>query len=133
MCREITERLAGEIVFLQFAGTDTTAYAMTRAALYLAEYPEWHQELWQEQQELMAEYGDTIDRRVRPPPRLLPVQYCIYAYLTLQRYSSAQVWRRTARAAVCCCLCVMCTCILPWMLWSRLCGTSTCGVCTCGS
>ena len=68
MCREITERLAGEIVFLQFAGTDTTAYAMTRAALYLAEYPEWHQELWQEQQELMAEYGDTIDRRVRPPP-----------------------------------------------------------------
>lgn len=81
VCREISQRLAGEIVFLQFAGTDTTAYAMTRAAMYLAEYPKWHQELWEEQQALMAEYGDTIDRRVRPPP-LPPPLLCSIMYLS---------------------------------------------------
>lgn len=64
-CREIAERLACEFVFLQFAGTDTTSAAMTRAAVWLASYPEWHDALWVEQQKLIAEYGPEIDRRVR--------------------------------------------------------------------
>lgn len=68
LCREIAKQLAGEVVFLQFAGTDTTAYALTRGALLLAEHPQWHEALWEEQQALMEEFGDAIDRRVLPPP-----------------------------------------------------------------
>jgi hypothetical protein len=75
VCREIADRLAREFVFIQFAGTDTTSHGMTRAAVWLARYPEWHEALWVEQQKLMAEYGDVIDRRVRcgvPFPNAVP-------------------------------------------------------------
>ena len=65
-CRDVADRMARESLFLVFAGTDTTAQGMTRAAVWLAQYPEWHQALWEEQQRLVEEFGPTIDRRVRP-------------------------------------------------------------------
>jgi cytochrome P450 len=77
MCREIADRLGREVMFLQFAGTDTTSYSMTRAAVWLARYPEWHDALWAEQQRLMAEYGDVIDRRVRTSA---PLPACMFTF-----------------------------------------------------
>lgn len=64
-CRKVAEKLAGWLSFMQAAGTDTTGYTMTRAVVWLCKHPEWLQALWEEQQRLIAEYGDAIDRRVR--------------------------------------------------------------------
>lgn len=52
-------------MFLQFAGTDTTSHSLIRLAVALAQYPEWHEALWVEQQRLIEEFGPDIDRRVR--------------------------------------------------------------------
>lgn len=57
--------MARELLFMQFAGTDTVSYGMTRMAVWLARYPQWHAALWEEQKRLMEEYGPEIDRRVR--------------------------------------------------------------------
>lgn len=64
-CREVSKTLAAEIRFLLFSGTDTTAYTATRLLQRLAKHPQWLDALWDEQQRLMAEYGEELDRRVR--------------------------------------------------------------------
>ena len=66
-CREVAQTLAVEIRFLLFSGTDTTAYTAARLMQRLAKHPEWLDALWEEQQRLMAEFGEELDRRVRPP------------------------------------------------------------------
>jgi cytochrome P450 len=63
-CREVAELLAKEIVFLIFAGTDTTAYTFTRLMQFLAKYPEWLQALTDEQAALVAEFGPDISQQV---------------------------------------------------------------------
>ena len=59
------ERLAREVMFLMFAGTDTTAATMCRAVQHLAQHPQWMDMLWEDQQRLIAEFGEEIDRKVR--------------------------------------------------------------------
>lgn len=62
-----------------FAGTDTTSYTLMKCALVLDRNPEWFQRLKDEQDQLRAEYGDAIDRKVsacRPQPLHIPV--CIH-------------------------------------------------------
>lgn len=66
--------LTQDAFFLMFSGTDTTSYNIMKVALALDRHPEWFQRLKDEQDELRAEFGDTIDRKVSPqglcPPHL---------------------------------------------------------------
>ena len=64
-CRAVVARLAREVQFLMFAGTDTTAVTICRAMQCLASHPEWLEALAEEQQRLIAEHGEKIDRKVR--------------------------------------------------------------------
>ena len=51
---------------LMFAGIDTTAYVAAETTCFLVKHPQWLDALWEEQQRLIAEYGEHIDRRVQP-------------------------------------------------------------------
>jgi cytochrome P450 len=57
--------MAKEVLLLIFAGTDTTSYMLSQCAIWLAKYPEWLEVLWEEQQRIMAEFGDEITPKVR--------------------------------------------------------------------
>lgn len=57
-------RLTREVLFLSFAGTDTTAYVISKTMTYLASHPEWMTALADEQTRLIAEYGEELDRKV---------------------------------------------------------------------
>jgi cytochrome P450 len=65
-CRELAQRLAGKVVFFIFAGTDTTTQMILRAMIALVQHPQWLQVLGREQDRLLAEFGDAIDRKARP-------------------------------------------------------------------
>lgn len=76
MCRKAAEDLAKEVVMLNFAATENSSYALCQATMLLARHPEWLDAIWEEQKELIAQYGeDTIDRKVHIPntPCLLPL------------------------------------------------------------
>ena len=49
---------------LMFTGTDSTAYTMCRAMQQLALHPQWMATLAEEQQRLIAEHGEDLDRKV---------------------------------------------------------------------
>ena len=70
-CRELSRRLAKEILQLMFAGTDTTSLTLSRTMTFLAKHPEWITALNEEQSRLMEEHGPEITPKVRPPVFLL--------------------------------------------------------------
>lgn len=64
--QQAAEELAKEVVMLNFAATENSSYALCQATMLLARHPEWFDAIWEEQKELIAQYGeDTIDRKVR--------------------------------------------------------------------
>jgi cytochrome P450 len=48
-----------------FAGTDTTSRMLARIVMYLSQHPQWLEAAWQEQRTLVAEFGESLDRKVR--------------------------------------------------------------------
>ena len=74
-CRDVVGKLAREVVILLFAGTETTAQTMCLAMQCLASHPCWLDALGEEQQRLIAEHGEEIDRKVRATPVATPVSH----------------------------------------------------------
>ena len=66
LCRELSSRLAREVLQLMFAGTDTSSLSLSNAMKYLAKYPEWMTALADEQRHLIEEHGPEITQKVRP-------------------------------------------------------------------
>jgi cytochrome P450 len=65
--RDISDRLAREVLMLMFAGTDTTSYVISRCMIFLAKHPQWLTAIAEEQKRLIAEHGAAMDRTVCMP------------------------------------------------------------------
>jgi hypothetical protein len=66
-CRDFAVRLAREVIMMMFAGTDTTAYTISRSMVWLSKNPEWLKALNDEQDRLVAEHGAELSREVCAP------------------------------------------------------------------
>jgi hypothetical protein len=60
------------MVFVMFAGTDTSSQSMNRIAQCLANHPQWLDALWEEQKALIEEFGEDINRKVCFSPTECP-------------------------------------------------------------
>jgi cytochrome P450 len=43
---------------------DTTAHALSQAAISMAKYPEWLEKMWEEQQSIIGTFGTDINSKV---------------------------------------------------------------------
>lgn len=70
---------------LMMAGIDTTSYVIGETTRFLVRHPEWLEALWQEQQRLIAEFGEDIDRKVRDTPVATPHRHLesLWAFLRI--------------------------------------------------
>lgn len=66
LCRSPVERIAREVLFLMFAGTDTTSFNIIKVVQLLAQHPDWFDKVKQEQEAIIADIGDDLGREVRP-------------------------------------------------------------------
>lgn len=66
--RDIAMRLTRETLLLIFAGTDTSAFLIAKSMVYLAKHPEWLKALTEEQDRLIAEYGEEMSPKVQLIP-----------------------------------------------------------------
>jgi hypothetical protein len=46
-------------------GMDTTAHALSQAAISMAKYPEWLDKMWEEQQSIIGTFGTDINSKVQ--------------------------------------------------------------------
>jgi hypothetical protein len=53
------------IITMLATGMDTTAHALSRAAISMAKYPEWLEKIWEEQQSIIATEGTEINSQVQ--------------------------------------------------------------------
>ena len=76
--RMAAEDLAREIVMLNFAATENSSYLLCNAIMLLAQHPQWLEAIYEEQKQLMEEYGEDNFHRKVCPTRL---QNCAVAVL----------------------------------------------------